>query len=49
MLPWHAVEVLEYLDLDGSSPYADWFSHLNAPAAAKVVIAVTRLSQGKCV
>jgi putative addiction module killer protein len=46
MLPLKGVEVLEYLDLHGSSPYGEWFDGLNPPAAAKVVIAVTRLAQG---
>jgi len=46
MLPSYSVEILEYLDPNGRSPYADWFTHLNAPAAARVVVAVTRLSQG---
>jgi putative addiction module killer protein len=40
------VEVREYLDRDGRSPYAEWFDRLNAPAAAKVVTAVTRLARG---
>jgi putative addiction module killer protein len=43
MLPF---ELLEYLDEGGRSPYARWFDRLNAPAAAKVVIALTRLLQG---
>ncbi|MGH9445242.1 MAG: type II toxin-antitoxin system RelE/ParE family toxin [Terriglobia bacterium] len=30
----------------GRSPYAAWFSSLNAPAAAKVTTAITRLAQG---
>jgi putative addiction module killer protein len=46
MLPSYSTEVVEYIDPDGRSPYGEWFNHLNAPAAAKVVIAVTRLSQG---
>jgi putative addiction module killer protein len=46
MLPLKGVEVLEYLDLHGRSPYGEWFDGLNPPAAAKVVIAVTRLAQG---
>jgi putative addiction module killer protein len=46
MLPSDSVEILEYLEPNGRSPYAEWFDSLNAPAAAKVVIAVTRLSQG---
>jgi putative component of toxin-antitoxin plasmid stabilization module len=40
------VEVREYLAPHGRSPYAEWFDGLNAAAAAKVVIGVTRLSQG---
>jgi putative addiction module killer protein len=40
------VDVLEYLDRDGKSPYAFWFEGLNAEAAAKVTMAVTRLGQG---
>ncbi|MFY9647549.1 MAG: type II toxin-antitoxin system RelE/ParE family toxin [Terriglobales bacterium] len=46
MLPSHSVEILEYLDWNGLSPYADWFEKLNAPAAAKVAVAMTRLAQG---
>lgn len=42
----NSVEVLEYLDENGRSPYADWFDNLNAEAAAKVTIAVTRLAGG---
>ncbi len=40
------LEVLEYVDRQGRSPYADWFDSLTAPAAAKVAIAVTRMAQG---
>ena len=36
----------EYVDENGASPYAKWFDRLNAPAAAKVAIAVTRMAQG---
>ncbi len=39
-------EVREYLTADGHSPYAKWFDNLNAQAAAKVAIAVTRIAQG---
>jgi putative addiction module killer protein len=46
MIPLHWVEVCEYLDRGGRSPYAGWFDSLNAQAAAKVAIAVTRLKQG---
>jgi putative addiction module killer protein len=40
------VDVREYLDRQGRSPYKLWFDRLNAPAAAKVATAVTRLSLG---
>jgi putative addiction module killer protein len=40
------IEVREYLDADGRSAYARWFDRLNAQAAAKVAIALTRLAQG---
>lgn len=40
------LEVCEYVAADGSSPYAKWFNRLNAQAAAKVAIAVTRMAQG---
>jgi len=40
------VEVVEYLDRDGYSPYAAWFDGLNAQAAGKVATASTRMSLG---
>jgi putative addiction module killer protein len=40
------VTVKEYLAVSGSSPYREWFNDLNAEAAAKVTVAVTRMSQG---
>jgi len=40
------IEVLEYLATDGGSPYRKWFNSLNAQAAAKIAIAVTRIEQG---
>ncbi len=40
------IDVREYLDREGNSPLAVWFDGLNAQAAAKVTIAVTRLGQG---
>ena len=40
------IEVREYLDRNGRSPYKLWFDRLNAQAAAKVATAVTRLSLG---
>jgi putative addiction module killer protein len=41
------VQILEYLDPDGDSPYRDWFESLNAQAAAKVTGALTRVGLGK--
>jgi putative addiction module killer protein len=38
------VDVFEYLDANGRSPHAIWFKSLNAQAAAKVAIALTRMS-----
>src|SRR5258708_26086192 len=40
------IEVREFLDTRGRSPYAAWFDSLNAEAAAKVATAVTRISLG---
>ncbi len=40
------IEIREYLEADGRSPFARWFDGLNAPAAAKVAIAVTRVGHG---
>jgi len=46
MLPLQSVEILEYLDRNGRSPYAEWFESLSAQAAAKVAVAITRLARG---
>jgi putative addiction module killer protein len=40
------MEIRELLDASGRSPFARWFEGLNAVAAARVTIALTRLSQG---
>ena len=40
------VEVREFLDEEGSSPYGKWFNRLNAVAAAKVATAIHRMEQG---
>jgi len=42
MLPSSRVEILEYLDLNGSSPYSVWFDRLGAEAAARVAVALAR-------
>ncbi len=47
MLPLRMlIEVREYLDQGGRSPYARWFNDLNAQAAAKITTATTRISLG---
>ncbi len=40
------IEVREYIDTVGRSPYARWFNRLNAQAAAKVAMATVRMAQG---
>ncbi len=45
MLPSIVIEVREYLAADGNSPYRKWFDNLNAQAAAKVAMGVTRMAQ----
>ena len=44
MLP--SISISEYVDRAGRSAYADWFTDLDAHAAVKVTIAITRMSQG---
>lgn len=39
-------ELQEFLDSSGRSPFGRWFDGLNAVAAARVTIALTRLSHG---
>jgi putative addiction module killer protein len=46
MLPLRPVEILEYLDWNSRSPYAEWFENLSPHAAAKVAVAIARLAQG---
>lgn len=46
MLPLSVLDVREYLDETGKSPFGRWFSSLNPVAAAKVTIALARLGQG---
>ena len=40
------MEILEYIDAEGRSPYARWFNRLDARAAAKVATALVRVEQG---
>jgi len=40
------IEIHEFLDASGRSLFARWFEDLDAGAAARVTISLTRLSQG---
>ena len=40
------IEVREYTDPHGRSPFQQWFEDLDARAAAKVTVALARLEQG---
>jgi putative addiction module killer protein len=40
------VDVREHLDRSGRSLYAEWFDSLDAQAAAKVAVAITRMGRG---
>src|ERR1700686_3612357 len=46
VLPSGMVEVREYLDRAGRSPFADWSDRLHREAAAKVAAALARIHQG---
>jgi putative addiction module killer protein len=41
-----SVQILEYLDATGRSPFAAWFNGLDPQAAAKVTVALARIGQG---
>ena len=40
------IEIVEYLDGKGRSPFGVWFDRLPAAAAAKVVVAIDRIGRG---
>lgn len=40
------MDIVEFLDTAGSSPYRRWFEGLDARAAAKVTVALTRIGLG---
>ncbi len=46
VLPFVMVEVREYLDQRGHSPFAAWSDRLNREALAKVAAALARIQQG---
>jgi putative addiction module killer protein len=39
-------KILEYLESNGQSHYANWFNELDAIVAAKVTVALIRMTQG---
>jgi putative addiction module killer protein len=45
-LSLNLIEVREYIDNAGRSPFARWFRSLNVQAAAKVATALERLAEG---
>ena len=46
MLPSDEIRILEYVDLRGRSPFAEWFDSLSAETATRVRWALARMSQG---
>ena len=40
------IEIVEYLNANEESPFAQWFERLDAQAAARVTVALTRMEQG---
>jgi len=40
------IDAREYLDTAGRSPFGKWFKSLDPTAAAKVTIAIVRITQG---
>lgn len=40
------MDIRQYEDADGQSPFGRWFARLDAKAAAKVTVALARLEQG---
>ena len=45
MLPMDT-QIEEYVTDAGASPFGGWFDGLNAAAAARVTVAVTRIARG---
>ena len=40
------LNVREYLEEDGTSPFADWFATLDAIAATRITVVLARIGQG---
>lgn len=41
-----SIEIREYQDSDGQSPYGKWFNHLNARAAGRITSTIDRIGRG---
>ena len=41
-----SIHIREYLDVEGRSPWAEWFAALDSRAASKVAMAVYRIGAG---
>ena len=39
------MEILEYLEVAGASPFANWFNDLDPQPAAKVTVALSRIGR----
>jgi putative addiction module killer protein len=46
MIPSRVVTLREYVDQQGQSRFGRWFATLDAPAAARVTVALARIEQG---
>lgn len=46
MLPFSGIEIREYVDVRGVSPFGRWFNSLPTVAAAKVATALARIEVG---
>ena len=46
VLPLTMIEIKEYIDAKGVNHFSKWFNKLNAQAAAKVTVYLTRIQQG---
>jgi putative addiction module killer protein len=45
-LPFFVIEVREYVDAKGRSPYRDWLVKLDAATIARIIAAVLRMESG---
>lgn len=43
---YHNMKIVDYVDIAGRSPFARWFSDLDAVSAAKITVVLKRLEAG---